>query len=200
MDRRPERCGDVDLVTLDLNMPQLDGLQLLEKMREKGLAIPSLVLTAHGSIETAVRAVRLGAFDFIEKPPGVERILLAVQNALRVGRLEEENRRLSEEAGLGGEVIGASPPMKALAATVARVAPTDASVLVLGENGTGKELVARAIHASSPRRDRPMVTVNCAAIPETLFESELFGHARGSFTGATEARRGKFQLANGGTR
>ena len=192
-------AGDVDLVILDLNMPQLDGLGLLETMKERGLAVPSLVLTAHGSIEKAVRAVRLGAFDFIEKPPGAERILLAVQNALRVGRLEEENRRLSEEAGLGSELLGSSPPMKALAATVQKVAPTDASVLVAGENGTGKELVARAIHAASPRRNRPMVTVNCAAIPETLFESELFGHARGSFTGATEARRGKFQLASGGT-
>jgi DNA-binding NtrC family response regulator len=192
-------AGEVDLVILDLNMPQLDGLGLLEKMKERGLSLPSLVLTAHGTIEKAVRAVRLGAFDFIEKPPGAERILLAVQNALRVGRLEEENRRLSEEAGLGSEILGSSPPMKALASTVQRVAPTDASVLVEGENGTGKELVARAIHAASPRRDRPMVTVNCAAIPETLFESELFGHARGSFTGATEARRGKFQLASGGT-
>jgi len=191
--------GDVDLVILDLNMPQLDGLGLLEKMQERGLAIPSLVLTAHGSIDKAVRAVRLGAFDFIEKPPGAERILLAVQNALRMGRLEEENRRLSEEAGMGSELLGSSPPMKALASTLQRVAPTDASVLVVGENGTGKELVARAIHGASPRRHRAMVTVNCAAIPETLFESELFGHARGSFTGATEARRGKFQLAGGGT-
>src|SRR5262249_16578889 len=192
-------AGDVDLVILDLNMPQLDGLRLLEAMNERGLSVPSLVLTAHGSIEKAVRAVRLGAFDFIEKPPGAERILLAVQNALRVGRLEEENRRLSEEAGLGSELLGSSPPMKALASTVQRVAPTDASVLVAGENGTGKGAVARAIHLASPRRDRPIVTVNCAAIPETLFESELFGHARGSFTGATEARRGKFQLASSGT-
>jgi len=192
-------AGDIDLVILDLQMPGLDGLGLLEKMRERGLGVPSLVLTAHGSIEKAVRAVRLGAFDFIEKPPGAERILLAVENALRVGRLEQENRRLSEEAGLGSELLGASAPMQALASTLKRVAPTDASVLVVGENGTGKELVARAIHAASPRRERPMVTVNCAAIPETLFESELFGHARGSFTGATEARRGKFQLASGGT-
>src|SRR5262245_50452847 len=192
-------AGDIDLVILDLQMPGLDGLGLLEKMRERGLGVPSLVLTAHGSIEKAVRAVRLGAFDFIEKPPGAERILLAVENALKVGRLEQENRRLSEEAGFGSELLGSSAPMQALASTLRRVAPTDASVLVVGENGTGKELVARAIHAASPRRDRPMVTVNCAAIPETLFESELFGHARGSFTGATEARRGKFQLASGGT-
>lgn len=192
-------AGDVDLVILDLEMPVLDGLALLETMAERGLSTPSLVLTAHGSIEKAVRAVRLGAFDFIEKPPAIERILLAVSHALRVGHLEEENLRLTQAAGLGGGLLGESAPMLALAETVRRVAPTSASVLLLGENGTGKELVARAIHAASPRKDKPLVTVNCAAIPETLFESELFGHARGSFTGATEARRGKFQQADGGT-
>jgi len=191
--------GDIDLVVLDLQMPVLDGLALLEKMKERRLKVPSLVLTAHGSIEKAVRAVQLGAFDFIEKPPSAERLLLAVTNALRFDRLEEENRRLAEEAGFESSILGSSEPMRALAETVRRVAPTDAGVLVLGENGTGKELVARAIHEGSPRRKRPMVTVNCAAIPETLFESELFGHARGAFTGATEARRGKFQQADGGT-
>jgi DNA-binding NtrC family response regulator len=193
------REGEIDLVILDLQMPALDGLGVLERMAALGLRVPAIVLTAHGSIEKAVRAVRLGAFDFIEKPPSVERILLAVANALRVERLEEENRRLAEESGSGGRLLGTSPPMRALAETVARVAPTDAGVLLVGENGTGKELVARAIHAASPRRARPLVTVNCAAVPETLFESELFGHARGAFTGATEARRGKFQQADGGT-
>ncbi len=191
--------GEVDLVILDLQMPSLDGLGLLEKMAERGHKVPALVLTAHGSIEKAVRAIRLGAFDFIEKPPAVERILQAAANALRLGRLEEENRRLAEEAGLGVEMLGSSPVMMTLGETIHRVAPTDAGVLLLGENGTGKELVARAIHASSPRGSRPLVTVNCAAIPETLFESELFGHARGAFTGATEARRGKFQQADGGS-
>jgi DNA-binding NtrC family response regulator len=191
--------GEADLVILDLQMPVLDGIGLLEKMAERGLKVPSLVLTAHGTIEKAVRAVRLGAFDFVEKPPASERIVLAVGNALRVGRLEEENVRLAEAAGLGTEIVGSSVPMQDLAETMHRVAPTEASVLVLGENGTGKELVARAIHAASPRRDRLMVTINCAAIPETLFESELFGHARGAFTGAIEARRGKFQQAHGGT-
>src|SRR2546425_5549778 len=136
-------AGEADLVILDLQMPVLDGLALLEKMAERGLKIPSLVLTAHGSIEKAVRAVRLGAFDFVEKPPAAERILLAVGNALRIGHLEEENLRLAEAAGLGTEIIGSSVPMRTLAETIHRVAPTEASVLVLGENGTGKELVAR---------------------------------------------------------
>jgi DNA-binding NtrC family response regulator len=191
--------GEVDLLLLDLQMPVLDGLGLLEKLAERRIAVPTVVLTAHGTIDKAVRAVRLGAFDFIEKPPATERILLAIENALRVGRLEEENRRLSEAAGLGSEILGAAPSMLGLAETIGRVAPTSAAVLILGENGTGKELVARAIHTGSTRSRRALVTVNCAAIPETLFESELFGHARGAFTGATEARRGKFQQADGGT-
>ncbi len=191
--------GEVDLLILDLQMPGLDGLSVLEKMAERGIAVPTLVLTAHGTIEKAVRAVRLGALDFIEKPPTVERILLAVENALKLDRLESENRRLGEEAGLGRELLGSSTAMGVLLDTIRRVAPTDAAVLLLGENGTGKELAARAIHAAGPRRARPMITVNCAAIPETLFESEMFGHARGAFTGATEARRGKFQLSDRGT-
>jgi DNA-binding NtrC family response regulator len=191
--------GEIDLVILDLQMPVLDGLGLLERLAAAPRRVPVVVLTAHGSIEKAVRAVRLGAFDFIEKPPSVERILLAVTNALRLERLEEENRRLAEESGLGGTLIGSSPPMRRLAETIAKVAPTDAGVLLVGENGTGKELVARALHAASQRRARPLVTVNCAAIPETLVESELFGHARGAFTGATETRRGRFREADGGT-
>ena len=191
--------GEVDLVILDLQMPELDGLGLLEAMAEKALEIPRIVLTAHGSIDRAVKAVRLGAFDFIEKPPAIERILVAVENALRVGNLERENRRLQSEAGLGGDILGDSPAMGRLADTVRKVAATDATVLLTGENGTGKELVARAIHEGSPRRRRPLVPVNCAAIPETLFESELFGHVKGAFTGATDSRRGKFQQADGGT-
>jgi DNA-binding NtrC family response regulator len=143
--------------------------------------------------------VRLGAFDFIEKPPSAERVLLAVGNALRLEGLAEENRRLREEAGTEGRLVGSSGPMRDLAETLRRVAPTGAGVLIVGENGSGKELVARALHATGPRSGRPLVIVNCAAVPATLFESELFGHARGAFTGATEARRGKFQLADGGT-
>ena len=189
----------IDLIILDLQMPRLDGLGLLERLAAAGRRLPVLVLTAHGSIEKAVRAVRLGAYDFIEKPPAAERILLAVANALGHVHLREENRRLAEEAGLGNRILGDSTAMRELGDTVRRVAPTDAGVLLLGENGTGKELIARALHEGSPRRAKPLITVNCAAIPASLFESELFGHARGAFTGATEARRGKFQQADGGT-
>ncbi len=190
---------EVDLLIVDLQMPVLDGLGLLEELGRRGKDLPALVLTAHGTIEKAVRAVRLGAADFIEKPPAMERILVAVRNALRVATLERENRRLAAEAGQSDELLGTSRAMAELRATIASVAVTDAGVLVSGENGSGKELVARALHAASPRRTRPLVTVNCAAIPEALFESELFGHARGAFTGATDARHGKFQRADGGT-
>ncbi len=193
------RDEEVDLIILDLQMPILDGLTFLEKTAASDRRVPTIVLTAHGTIEKAVRAVRLGALDFIEKPPAVERILVAAANALRVDRLEAENRRLAEEAGLDGRILGDSAPMKELEETIRRVAPAEAAVLLLGENGTGKELVARAIHARSARRGRPLITVNCAAIPETLFESELFGHARGAFTGARESRRGRFREADGGT-
>jgi DNA-binding NtrC family response regulator len=191
--------GGVDLALLDMQMPRLDGLGLLEAMRERGIRVPAIVLTAHGSIERAVRAVRLGALDFIEKPPSIERILLAIENALDRGRLERENLRLAEAGGSAGEILGEAAPTRALRATLDRIAPTEAFVLLLGENGTGKELAARAIHAGSNRARKPFVVVNCAAIPETLFESELFGHVKGAFTGATEARRGKFQQADGGT-
>jgi DNA-binding NtrC family response regulator len=192
-------AGDIDLVLLDLQMPVVDGLEVLKRLSERGRRPPAIVLTAHGSIEKAVKAVRLGAVDFIEKPPAAERVLLAVGNALRLEGLAEENRRLREEAGSEGKLIGSSRPMRDLAETLRRVAPTGAGVLIAGENGSGKELVARALHAAGPRSGRPLVIVNCAAVPGTLFESELFGHARGAFTGATEARRGKFQLADGGT-
>ncbi len=193
------RADSVDLVILDLQMPVLDGFGFLEKLAAAKRGVPELVLTAHGSVDRAVRAVRLGAYDFIEKPPAAERILLSVGNALGHDRLRSENRRLAEEAGLGGDMLGDAPAMRELRETIRRVAPTDAGVLILGENGTGKELIAHALHAGSPRHDRPLVTVNCAAIPANLFESELFGHARGAFTGATDARSGKFQQANGGT-
>jgi DNA-binding NtrC family response regulator len=191
--------GGIDAILADVQMPRLDGLGLLEALRERGLAVPAIILTAHGTIERAVRAVKLGAFDFIEKPPSIERVLLALENALDRGRLERENLRLAEEAGIGGEIAGMSPAIAALRATLGRVAPTEATVLLLGENGTGKELAARALHAGSRRAGKPFVVVNCAAIPETLFESELFGHVKGAFTGATDARRGKFQQADGGT-
>ena len=191
--------GGIDLVLLDVQMPEMDGLALLSAMRERAMTVPAIVLTAHGSIERAVQAVKLGAFDFIEKPPSIERILLAAGNALDRDRLVRENRRLAEETGLGDEILGNAEATRTLRQTLARVAPSEAPVLLLGENGTGKELAARAIHAGSARSKKPLVIVNCAAIPETLFESELFGHVRGAFTGATDARRGKFQQADGGT-
>jgi DNA-binding NtrC family response regulator len=191
--------GGIDLVLLDVQMPEMDGLALLSAMRERGLSVPSIVLTAHGSVERAVQAVKLGAYDFIEKPPSIERIVLAAGNALDRDRLLRENRRLVEEAGREDEIRGNADATRALRQTLARVAPSEAPVLLLGENGTGKELAARAIHAGSARARKPLIVVNCAAIPETLFESELFGHVRGAFTGATEAHRGKFQQADGGT-
>jgi len=191
--------GEIDLVLLDVQMPEMDGLALLLAMRERGLTVPSIVLTAHGSIERAVQAVKLGAYDFIEKPPSIERIILAAGNALDRDRLVQENRRLIEETGRADELLGNAEATRILRQTLARVAASEAPVLLLGENGTGKELAARAIHAGSARARKPLVIVNCAAIPESLFESELFGHVRGAFTGATDAHRGKFQQADGGT-
>jgi DNA-binding NtrC family response regulator len=191
--------GGIDLVVLDVQMPEMDGLELLGAMRDRRLRVPTIVLTAHGSIERAVQAVKLGAYDFIEKPPSIERILLAAGNALDRDRLVKENRRLAEENGLADEILGTAETTSALRETIRQVAPSEATVLLLGENGTGKEIAARAIHRGSARSSRPLIVVNCAAIPEALFESELFGHVRGAFTGATEAHRGKFQQADGGT-
>jgi DNA-binding NtrC family response regulator len=191
--------GGVDLVLLDLQMPGLDGIGVLRGMREQGQEQPVIFLTAHGTIERAVEAVRLGAFDFLEKPPHAERILLTARNALRQAELEEENRELRDESGARYDMIGSSPPMLELFESIRRVAPTQARVLILGENGSGKELIARALHRHSPRAAGPFVRVNCAAIPRELFESELFGHERGAFTGATARRKGKFVRAHRGT-
>jgi len=180
-------------------MPLMDGLETLQEFRRQGWELPVMILTAHGSIEKAVDAVRFGAFDFIEKPPHSERILLAVRNALRQSDLEDENRELRKAAEGRYDMIGASPAMKTLYEQIRKVAPTQARVLIQGENGTGKELVARAVHRHSSRKEKPFVGVNCAAIPKDLFESELFGHERGAFTGATARRKGRFVRADGGT-
>ena len=188
-----------DLLLLDLQMPRLDGLATLRELRRRGFDVPVVFLTAHGTIEKAVRAVRLGAWDFLEKPPHAEKLLVVARNALRQRDLEEENRELREAAEGEFDMIGASPPMQRLYERVRLTAPTEARVLILGENGTGKELIARALHRHSPRSSKPFVRVNCAAIPRELFESELFGHERGAFTGATARRRGKFVRADGGT-
>lgn len=191
--------GGVDLVVSDLQMPGLDGQGLLRAMRERDDATPLIFLTAHGSVEKAVAAVREGAFDFLEKPPHADKLLLAARNALDRSQLEIENRELRAEADAGFEMIGATPPMLELFERIRRAAPTQARVLILGDNGTGKELIARALHRMSSRAERPFVRVNCAAIPRELFESELFGHEKGAFTGATARRRGKMVRADRGT-
>ena len=188
-----------DLVLLDVWLPGMDGLEALSRIRELEPDLPVVVISGHGNIETAVRAVRAGARDFVEKPLSLDKTLLVVRNALRQHRLEEENRALREQVEHRWVMVGDSPAMKQLRADIAQAAPSHARVLVFGENGTGKELVARNIHLLSPRREGPFVEVNCAAIPEELIESELFGHARGAFTGALTSKKGKFELADGGT-
>jgi len=188
-----------DLVLLDVWLNGLDGLDTLERMQEQGAAPMVVMISGHGNIETAVRATKLGAFDFIEKPLSIEKVVLVARNALEYLRLEEENRRLRAELEERHQILGASVPMKALRQQIALTAPTNGRVLIYGESGTGKELVARALHANSPRSAMPFVEVNCAAIPEELIESEMFGHRKGSFTGASEDKVGKFQKADGGT-
>jgi two-component system nitrogen regulation response regulator NtrX len=188
-----------DLVLLDVWLPKSDGLDTLARIQERDGAPIVVMISGHGNIETAVRATKLGAFDFVEKPLSLEKIVLVVRNALEYVRLEEENRQLRAELEERHQIHGSSIPMKALRQQIALTAPTNGRVLIYGESGTGKELVARALHARSPRSAKPFVEVNCAAIPEELIESELFGHRKGSFTGASEDKVGKFQKADGGT-
>ncbi|MBI5014578.1 MAG: sigma-54-dependent Fis family transcriptional regulator [Deltaproteobacteria bacterium] len=190
---------DPDLVLLDVWLPGKDGIETLEALRGRLHGLPVLMMSGHGSIETAVKATRLGAHDFIEKPLNLDKVLLAIGHAFRASRLAEENRFWRDKAERECSLLGESPAMEALREQIRVVAPTKASVLITGENGTGKELVARAVHNHSKRRDGPFVEVNCAAIPEDLIESELFGHEKGAFTGAAARRRGKFDLADGGT-
>ncbi len=188
-----------DLVLLDIALPGRDGLEILKDLKGQQPGLPVIMLSAYGSVENAVRATRLGAYDFIEKPPHADKILLSVRNALEMARLSEENRRLRQQAAPGREIIGESAAIQQVKEKLLLVAPTNASVLITGENGTGKELVARALHFQSRRAHRLFVEVNCAAIPEDLIESELFGHEKGAFTGATSRRQGKFDLAHEGT-
>jgi len=188
-----------DLLLLDVWLPKMDGLEALARVRTLDPELPVVVISGHGSIETAVRAVRMGALDFVEKPLSLEKTLLAVRNALRQRRLEAENRALKERVEHGFVMVGESSALRALRADIAQAAPSNGRVLIFGENGTGKELVARNIHLQSLRAQGPFVEVNCAAIPEDLIESELFGHTRGAFTGALAAKKGKFELADGGT-
>ena len=187
-----------DLVLLDIWMPGMDGMEALKKIKELYPHLPVIMISGHGSIETAVQATKMGAYDFIEKPPSYEKIILSINNALHLFQLEKENLILRQKDAKKPVLIGKSPAMKHLLEQIERVAPTDAWVLIRGENGTGKELVAQTIHRLSASSHKPMIEVNCAAIPEELIESELFGHEKGAFTGATESRRGKFDLADGG--
>jgi two-component system nitrogen regulation response regulator NtrX len=188
-----------DVVLLDVWLPGADGLEVLRRIRGADSDLPVVVISGHGTIETAVKAVRLGAQDFVEKPLSLEKTLVTVRNALQRRRLESEVRVLKQQLDERYVMVGESPALRRLRAEIAQAAPTNGRALIFGENGTGKELVARAIHALSRRAAGPFVEVNCAAIPEELIESELFGHAKGAFTGALAARKGKFELADGGT-
>jgi two-component system, NtrC family, nitrogen regulation response regulator NtrX len=188
-----------DLVFMDVKMARMDGLEALDRIREHDPSACVVMISGHGTIETAVEATRRGAYDFLEKPLDTDRLLLTIRNALQQRGLFEENQRLRGEIESRYEIVGRSFAIRALLDRIEKVAPTDARVLISGENGTGKELVARAIHRLSARADQTFVEVNCAAIPSELIESELFGHMKGSFTGATADRAGKFEQANGGT-
>ncbi len=188
-----------EAVLLDIWLPGIDGLEVLKKIKQDWPVLPVIIMSGHATIETAVKATKLGAYDVIEKPISYEQLELTIRNALKYRDLQEENILLRQKATGRVELTGESPAMKQLKEQIAIVAPTDAWVLIQGENGTGKELVAQTIHRLSKRSNKPMVEVNCAAIPEELIESELFGHEKGAFTGATSMKRGKFDLANGGT-
>jgi two-component system, NtrC family, nitrogen regulation response regulator NtrX len=191
---------DPDVVLLDLLMPPgPDGLQTLAQLRDQGQTAPVIMMSGKAQLTDAVRAVKLGAFQFLEKPLSPEAVLVTLRAALELNRTRAENRALHEELGRRDTLIGQGPAMQQVRALIDRVAPTEARVLITGESGTGKELVAAAIHSASRRRGRPFVTVNCAAIPRDLVESEMFGHERGAFTGATERRLGRFELADSGT-
>lgn len=188
-----------DLVLCDIKMPKLDGIEFLQKAGEVNADVPVIMISGHGNIETAVEAVKKGAYDYISKPPDLNRLLITIRNAMDKSSLVSETKVLKRKVSRVQEMIGESAPIKKIKETIEKVAPTDARILITGENGVGKELVARWIHEKSNRAAGPIVEVNCAAIPTELIESELFGHEKGSFTSAIKQRIGKFESANGGT-
>ena len=189
----------VDLVLCDIKMPKMDGMELLGKVGAEGPDVPFVMISAHGTIDTAVEATKKGAYDFIQKPPDLNRILVTIRNGIENGKLSQETKVLRKKVSKGYEIIGASGAIEEVKDTIEKVAPTEARVLINGENGTGKELVARWLHEKSERSKSPLVEVNCAAIPSELIESELFGHEKGSFTSAHKQRVGKFEQASTGT-
>jgi DNA-binding NtrC family response regulator len=195
-------AGEVDLVLTDLKLPGMDGLALLEKLHAQNAHLPVIVMSAFGTVEIAVEAMKKGAVDFLPKPFSLDHLTVVVEKALEVRKLRDENRELREALGQRYQfenIIGKSAPMQDIFATITRVAPTRATVLLAGESGVGKDMIARAIHQHSPRKDRPFVKINCTAIPENLMESELFGYEKGAFTGANTSKPGKFEQADTGT-
>ncbi len=193
--------SDFEVIILDIKMPKMDGMETLERIQKLKPDIPVIMISGHGTIDTAVDAVKKGAFDFIQKPPDLNRLLITIRNAMDRSTLISEKQVLQKKIVKNQftHIVGKSPAVKDMFETIERVAPTEARILVMGKNGTGKELVARKIHSLSNRKDEPIIEVNCAAIPSELIESELFGHEKGSFTSALKQRIGKFELANGGT-
>lgn len=194
LEENPASC-----LLLDIQMPEMSGFEVLKKVKETTPSLSVIIISAHGSVENAIKATRLGAFDFIEKPIDRDKLLISVRNAVEQVKLLTENIEIKKSLEGGGEILGQSKGIKSILELIDKVAPLDTRVLITGENGTGKELVARAIHKKSQRKDKPFIEVNCAAIPNELIESELFGHEKGSFTGAVSQRIGKFELANKGT-
>ena len=192
-------AGDYDLVLCDIKMPKKDGLEVLQEAKSQGILTPFIVLTGHGNIQTAVEAMKMGAYDFIPKPPDLNRLLISVRNALESKHLVVENVRLKKRIAKAYQMIGESSALQAVIDMIDKVAPTQARVLITGPNGTGKELVAHQLHEKGQRHRQDFIEVNCAAIPAELIESELFGHVKGSFTSAVKDRKGKFEAANNGT-
>ena len=190
---------EFDLILCDIKMPKMDGLEVLEQAKKSGISTPFIMLTGHGNVETAVHAMKVGAYDFIPKPPDLNRLLISVRNAIASKHLTKENVRLKKKIAKKYDIIGGASSIKKVLELIDKVAPTQARILITGPNGTGKELVAHQIHQKSDRHQFPLIEVNCAAIPSELIESELFGHLKGAFTSAIKDRKGKFEAASQGT-